>query len=115
MPTTEPEDLTVEAEDRGDRLVVTLTGELDIVGAPRLEAATLPAARAGRHVLLDLRGLDFMDSSGVRALVAAHAAAGESGGRLSIAPGPAGGPIIRLLALSGLDRVLELVEDPTAP
>jgi anti-sigma B factor antagonist len=106
------QDLILQVEDHGDRVVVTLAGELDLVGAPELENAAAPPARAGQYVVLDLRKLEFMDSSGVRAVVAINSAAGEGGGRLSIVPGSADGPVGRLLTLSGLDRVLDLIGHP---
>jgi hypothetical protein len=47
----------------------------------------------------------------VRVIVAAHVAAGEHGGRLSLVRLAPGGPIQRVLEISGLDTVLDVVDD----
>jgi anti-sigma B factor antagonist len=58
-------DLTV-AREEGGATRLTLRGELDLATAARLEQAL---AQSGEDVLLDLRGLTFMDSTGVRVLL----------------------------------------------
>jgi anti-sigma B factor antagonist len=60
-------DLTV-ARDESGACRLTLRGELDLATTPRLEDAL---AEADGNVLLDLRGLTFMDSTGVRVLLEA--------------------------------------------
>jgi anti-anti-sigma factor len=44
---------------------VTAVGELDLAAVPELDAALQRAAADRKRVVVDLRGLDFMDSSGV--------------------------------------------------
>jgi anti-anti-sigma factor len=105
----EPFSVTV-ADDAGGRTVVAVRGELDLATAPQLEDALLPPLRAGATAALDLRGLEFMDSTGVRVIVAAHLAATESGGALQVCA-IADGPIARVLEISGLDAVLDLVDE----
>src|SRR3954471_21454367 len=65
-----PTEFEVE-ERRGDGGVVTLrpTGELDIATAGRLERALLDAGERGDPVVLDLAALEFIDSTGLRAIV----------------------------------------------
>jgi anti-anti-sigma factor len=60
-------DLNVTHDEQG-RCRLTLRGELDLATAGRLQQAL---AEGGDDVLLDLRGLTFMDSTGVRALLEA--------------------------------------------
>jgi anti-anti-sigma factor len=107
---TDPEPFAVVVEQADDRIVVAVRGELDLATAPALEEALLPPLRAGASATLDLRGLQFMDSTGVRVIVAAHLAAEEHGGALKICAVPAG-PVARVLEISGLDAVLDLVDD----
>jgi anti-sigma B factor antagonist len=107
-----PTEFSIATDRRDGRLVVTLQGELDVSGAPQLEEAVLPEVRDGAHVVLDLRGLEFMDSSGVRVLVAAHATAQDGAGRFSVVPAAAGGPVQRVIEISGLEDILDLVESP---
>jgi anti-sigma B factor antagonist len=97
-------------QDNG-RAVVAVRGELDLATAPQLEEALLPGLREGGSALLDLRGLEFMDSTGVRVIVAAHHAAQEHGGSLSLVRTAPDGPVARVLEISGLDAVLDLVDD----
>jgi len=86
-------------------------GELDIATTPELEQALADAtADAATEIVLDLRELTFMDSSGLRALAQANTRAGESGVDLSIWRGPR--QIERVLEISGLGSLLPLVDPP---
>jgi anti-sigma B factor antagonist len=97
-------DLTVAREEGATRL--TLRGELDLGTAAQLEAAL---AEANSDVLLDLRGLTFMDSTGVRVLLEAA----ETGGPgLRIVP-PASGDARVTIDESGIAPLLPLVEEET--
>jgi anti-anti-sigma factor len=78
-----------------DTAWVRLAGELDIATTPRLRRA-LRALRA-RLVVLDVRELSFMDSSGVHAIVDASIRARQLGDRLLLLSG-----------LPGVDRVFTL-------
>ena len=53
--------------------------------------------------MADLAGLSFMDSTGLRLIVAAAARAGEAGRRFVVVRGP--DPVHRVLELTGLDRL----------
>ena len=64
MADVAPEQLTVERFDQGDARVVALRGELDIATAEIAEEALRPGVD-----VLDLTGLEFMDSAGVRVLL----------------------------------------------
>jgi anti-sigma B factor antagonist len=106
-----PEPFSVSVEREGTQAVVAVRGELDLATAPELEAALLPGLRDGGSAVLDLRGLEFMDSTGVRVIVAAHHAAQEHGGSLALVRTKPDGPVARVLEISGLDAVLNLVDD----
>ena len=61
---------------------ITLEGELDIATAPALESAlrdSRTAMRRPERRVVDLRGLTFMDSSGLRAILSANGAARRDG------------------------------------
>jgi anti-anti-sigma factor len=105
-----PAPFSVSVDERPDHTVITVGGELDLATAPQLEETLLPRLRDGGHAVLDLRGLDFMDSTGVRVIVAAHLAAQEHGGRFVLVRTPQDGAVGRVLEISGLDGVLEIVE-----
>ena len=102
-------DLRVVRNGRSTRIAPC--GELDIATTPELEQALADAtADAATEIVLDLRELTFMDSSGLRALAEANTRAGESGVELSIWRGPR--QIERVLEISGLGTLLPLVDPP---
>ena len=87
-----PPVFTCSPTDRGpDASWVHLAGELDIATIPLLEE-TLHASRLrglrARLVVLDMRDLEFMDASGMRALMEAGNRARQSDGRLVLVRGP---------------------------
>jgi anti-sigma B factor antagonist len=107
-----PGPFAVSVEERPDHVAIAVTGELDLATAPQLEAELLPRLREGGHIVLDLGALEFMDSTGVRTVVAAHLAAEEHGGRFAVVRAAADGPVGRVLEISGLDGILEIVDTP---
>jgi anti-anti-sigma factor len=109
---TPPEEFSISAADRDGRAHLTLRGELDLATAPELEQLVNERIDASQEVVIDLRGLDFMDSSGIRVLVAAHARAGRAGARLFIVRPEPGSAVAKILEVAGLDRELNLLDDP---
>jgi len=88
-------------------------GELDIATTPELEQALVEAtADASAQIVLDLRELSFMDSTGLRALAQANSRADDAGVKLSIVRGPR--QIARVLEISGLGGLLPMVDAPPA-
>jgi anti-sigma B factor antagonist len=65
--------------------VVALRGELDVAEAASVAAALAAVAARDRAVIVDLAGLEFIDSSGVAALVLVRAQARRAGGDLLVA------------------------------
>ena len=106
------EPFTIEIDDRDDRVVMTPRGELDMASAPELEQAVMPRLDDGGWVVLDLRALDFIDSSGLRVVVGAHRSAEEQGGRFTCVRGTAGSTVHRIVEIAGIDGVIEMVDDP---
>ena len=105
----------IETSRAGERLVVRPSGDLDLATAPELEELVMGRLADGALVVLDLRGLSFMDSSGVRVLVAAHARASDgNGGELTIVRPARGSAVDRILEVSGIDQALPLVDEPGA-
>lgn len=88
-----------------DRALV-LVGEIDAHTAPELAAHLDPLPGASGDVVVDLAGVTFIDSSGLRVLVEAHHRSSESGRRLALrSPSPA---VVRLLEISGLADHLDV-------
>jgi anti-anti-sigma factor len=98
--------LQVRVERGAEGARVVLAGELDLAGAERAEAALVEAQVAGETLEVDLRELLFMDSTGLKLIVACRNRAVEGGGRLVVSV--AEGAVRRLLELTGLDAELEL-------
>lgn len=87
-----------------------LCGELDIAVAAEAEAAITSAATLRKRVIVDLRGLDFIDSSGLALLVRCHDHATQDGFELQLVRG--GGTVTRALEICGLERYFSFVEAP---
>ena len=98
-------DLTVAPDAQGGTRL-TLRGELDLGTAPQLEQAL---AEAGGNVLLDLRRLTFMDSTGVRVLL--EAAQRTDGLRILA---PAEGDVRVTIEETGIAPLLPLIDQPGA-
>lgn len=80
------DEFEVDVEAREGDLWVLPRGELDIAGAPELrEALLLALASDAAAIVVDLRGLELLDSTGLRVLIEAQS--GEGGERISFVPG----------------------------
>ena len=94
---------------RGDDAVVTMAGELDLATRGAAEAVLAEAEEAAtRAVVLDLRGLRFLGSTGLSILVASAGRATLRGVGHEIVPSEG---VRRLLALTGVDQHLRTRED----
>jgi anti-sigma B factor antagonist len=100
-------EVTVSTEE-GVR-VVAVRGELDLDTMGELNEA-LSVANGLATTVVDLRGLTFIDSSGVSGLLAAARRANDAGERLVCVPGPQ--RIQRVFQLTGVDTVIEWVDGP---
>lgn len=103
----QPDDFSLEVTELDGFKVVSLAGELDMMTVPALVSA-LAAARRSR-VIVDLSGLEFMDSSGVRALIDAQTPALSDGGSLVLVVRPESVPG-RVVELTGLAEVIPIAE-----
>ncbi len=103
--TAVPPPFSCELEPDRERVVVRPRGEIDLHTARVVEQRLQDAVVAGfRHVVLDLRGVTFLGSSGLRVAVAFAQSASRAGIRFSLERGPA--VAMRPIALSGLQDVL---------
>jgi anti-anti-sigma factor len=87
-------DLDLSTTSQGPCAVVTVDGEIDLDNASDLsEAPSRPCRRSVRAVVLDLSGVTFMDSTGLKVLLAVHKT-GRARGRPPRArrPDPLGEP-----------------------
>lgn len=92
-------------EERNGYTEVAARGRLNMVGAPLLKAAVSDAIESGhRRLVLNLGETEFMDSSGLGALVGCLRAARQAGGDLRIAN--VGEQVQMVLKLTSMDRIL---------
>jgi anti-sigma B factor antagonist len=96
-------DIRIEVANGVRRVFVTANGEIDLMSAPDFRATLDRACADGAAVVVDLSAVEFMDSSGVHALLEARKATMASGGSLVIAGSSS--PVARVLDLLGLSEI----------
>jgi anti-anti-sigma factor len=104
--------LRFETTLSGETALVTLAGELDLSGAGILEQelGRLTDEESPAEVVIDLRGLEFMDSSGLRLVVMADSRAREAGRRLLLVPGAP--TVQRVFEITRMNERLTFVDGP---
>lgn len=105
--------MRVNVDDRLEAGVIAIDGRLDLRAAPevRMRAAAAIAA-AGGTLVLDLRDVEFIDSSGLGVLAGLHREAARLGGRLVIVSPE--GSARQIFALTRTESFFHLVTTPEA-
>jgi anti-anti-sigma factor len=109
----EPSAFEVRLRTQGRTALLELFGELDLATVGQVADAFDGLALGSNgfsHVVLDLRGLTFMDVAGIHELVRQSDDAHQNRHNLAIVRGHA--PINRLMAITAVDTLLVLVESP---
>jgi anti-sigma B factor antagonist len=102
---------TVQLQPRADAALIVVSGELDIASAPELEQAfDQIRSESTTLVIVDLRELEFMDSTGLSIIVQAHQRLSEHNCELTLIKGPP--QVQRLLDLTGVADRLRVVSEP---
>ena len=105
------EHLRVDARSEQDRVVLHLTGELDLASSPIFERALEDAAVAAAPlVVLDLDELKFVDSTGLRIILLAHESARGRGQEFAITPGSP--QVQRLLSITSVAEHMRVIASP---
>ncbi|HEV2943835.1 MAG TPA: STAS domain-containing protein [Solirubrobacteraceae bacterium] len=103
--------LLIDVSRNEERVVLRLDGELDLASVPLLESevenATLdnPAT-----VVLDLRGLEFIDSTGLRAILSLDKRCADSGQTFALVRGSQ--QVQRLMNMTRVDEHLKIIDSP---
>ena len=102
----------VEVQNHDRAAVIAVAGELDLASSPALEEELdrVAATEDLELVVIDLRELEFMDSTGLSVLIRAHQRAEEQGRRFGLVKGSQ--QVERLLSLTGVAERLTLVDEP---
>ncbi len=108
--------IVTHSHREGSWSVITVAGELDVVGGPDLRQTVMTEIREGRHhLVLDLTGVDFIDSFGLGVVVGALKRTRLLDGDLRlVVPEPR---VRRVFEVCDLDRVFQLhttVDDAVA-
>lgn len=104
-------ELKVTTRSQVDHTVISVTGEIDLYTAPRLQSELTAALSSSPvRLIIDMSGVDFCDSTGINVLLAAHRHARERGGELLLA-GP-GSATRRVLQVTGLESVFTVLDSP---
>jgi anti-sigma B factor antagonist len=98
--------INLSSRECDGRAVVALRGELDVADAASVAAAVNAVAVRARELIVDLAGLEFIDSSGLAALLLARKQARKAGGDLLLA-GPQD-QVLRVLAATRLAGVFSV-------
>jgi len=79
------EDFQIAWQARGDACVVEIRGDLDIVTSRQLDDVLSQVRKSSRLVVLDLSGVEFMDTSSLAVIVGHWKSLEETGGSLALA------------------------------
>lgn len=102
------EQLHIGTREEPDRIILELQGELDMANAPLLQAAveSEPLAET-KTVVLDLQQLTFLDSTGLRIILAARELCWRRGQEFAVTPGSP--QVQRLLSVTGVGEHLRTI------
>ena len=96
-----------QREQAGDTTVLSVEGDLDLSSAPRLKWALADSQSQGpKHLIVDLSGVAFIDSTALGVLVGAQRAMDEG---LHLAIVCAEENVLRIFELTGLDGMFEIL------
>ena len=90
----------------GGSSVVSFRGDVDLEHSPAAREVLLSCVRSGRHLAVDLSGVEYIDSSGIASLVEAFQEARKRGSRFSLVS--VSPPALRVFELARLDRVFTI-------
>src|ERR1700761_2483013 len=104
-----PDQLRIDSRQESDRVVLSLAGELDMANAPLLaRAIEAPELNDTETVVLDLQGLTFLDSTGLRIILSAREQCWRRGQEFAVTPGSQ--QVQRLLSITGVGEHLRTLD-----
>jgi anti-sigma B factor antagonist len=104
---------SIESLRLDDGVMLVLRGELDLSTVSAVDGELARDEEAHRLIAIDLRELEFIDSTGLHMLIRADHRVREAGGRLVLVNGSP--QVNRVFELTRMAEHLEVVEEPPAP
>jgi len=102
-------DLVLSTRQVDDLAIVSVGGEVDLDTATQLGEHALTAVRdVSPHIVVDLAGVTFMDSTGLKVLLSIQRRADLAGGSFAVAG--AARPVRKILTLTGLDQTFAIYD-----
>ena len=98
--------MDIEKNVDGKKLTIALTGRMDTITAPKLEAELTQSLSGIEELLLDFAGLEYLSSAGLRVLLAAQKAMNRQG---SMAVKNVNETIMEIFEVTGFVDVLTIV------
>jgi anti-anti-sigma factor len=107
-----PGNFDVGVQQQGSALLVAPRGEIDLATVGLVREAVERELESGQDLILDLREVGFMDTSGLRYVLEMVERASKGGFDVRLVRGPAA--VQRVFEVSGLEPRLPFVDDPPA-
>lgn len=108
---TRASQLSIETRTQPGGVLLLLKGELDMASASQLERAIAGASKESpAAVVLDLRELDFIDSTGLRTLIFEHERATAEGRKFALVQGSK--QVDRLMSITRVAEHLRVISSP---
>ncbi|NEU31459.1 STAS domain-containing protein [bacterium LRH843] len=99
--------ITIRKELENNEMVVYLAGEIDVYSAPQLRETLVPLSKQkGKHVIVDLSDIQYIDSTGLGIFIGALKAAHANKGELKLRG--MSERVQRLFSITGLDEVMTI-------
>ncbi len=106
-------DLTLATRAVGDRIVVEVSGEIDVYTAPKLRDKITELVGAGVYeIVIDMEGVEFLDSTGLGVLVGGLKKVRAHGGSLSLVCTQ--DRLLKIFQITGLSKVFAIHDSPEA-
>jgi anti-sigma B factor antagonist len=103
--------LLIDVRSEGERVVLRLDGELDLASVPTLERAVEDSMLDSvAEIVLDLRALEFIDSTGLRAILLQDKRSTERGQTFALVRGSE--QVQRLMNMTRVDEHLKIIDSP---
>lgn len=100
-------DLSLATRTEGDRTVVSVAGEIDVYTAPKLREQIVALVDEGHyHLIVDMSGVEFLDSTGLGVLVGGLKRVRAHDGSLSLVCNEE--RILKIFRITGLTKVFPI-------